>query len=128
MKWEIEGNRVIPKSLNVACLHRSRFNRTLTFHRVRVYKFRVAFDREFGVYTLGDVCSPEHLSIIDGLATRFDLLEANMKECKAEQDSRMDALRSTVDGRLQKLNGASQNSSVQIGQLDVKFGQLNSAY
>ena len=70
----------------------------MTSDRVRLQNSEHLSTANFGVYTLRDVGSPGTLSIIDGLATHLDLLEANVKECKAEQDSRMAALRSTVDG------------------------------
>ena len=51
MKWEFGGTRVVPKSLNVARLTRSKFSKTLTFNRVRTQSHISQFSRHFPLYT-----------------------------------------------------------------------------
>lgn len=51
VKYEIEGNRVVPKSLNVARITRSKLKKTLTFSRIRIQKSQTSFERTFKLYT-----------------------------------------------------------------------------
>jgi hypothetical protein len=51
IKWEIEGNRVIPKWLNVARLSRSRASTELRFSRISRFTFDAPFKRRFGLHT-----------------------------------------------------------------------------
>lgn len=50
IKWDIDGSRVVPKSLNVARLTRSKLRRTLTFNRIRLQTFDSPFQRNFKLY------------------------------------------------------------------------------
>lgn len=50
-KWEIEGEKIIPKSLNVARILRSNMKTSLTFNRIRSKQFHVPFERNVKIYT-----------------------------------------------------------------------------
>lgn len=60
-KWEIEGNKVVPKTLNVARIMRSRMKTTLTFNRIRLQTFRAPFERNFKIYTLRSTSFKENV-------------------------------------------------------------------
>ena len=49
VKWEIEGNRIVPKSLNVFRMARSKLGKTLSFSRVRRQTVTALFDRYFSL-------------------------------------------------------------------------------
>jgi len=51
VKWEIQGTKVIPKSLNVAKVSRSRLSSTMTFSRIRAQEFTAAFSQKFSLYS-----------------------------------------------------------------------------
>lgn len=51
VQYEIEGNRVVPKSLNVARITRSKLKKTLTFNRIRIQKSQASFERNFQLDT-----------------------------------------------------------------------------
>ncbi|CAM5998824.1 unnamed protein product [Sphagnum balticum] len=50
-QWQREGNRIVPKSLNVAKVSRGSFSRSLVSQRVRRQTFEAPFQREFALYT-----------------------------------------------------------------------------
>lgn len=75
-QWEIEGDRVIPKSLNVARLTRSKISKTLTFNRIRMQSFEAPFHRTFSLYTLTSSASA---SFLDQLSSRVEQLEGTSK-------------------------------------------------
>jgi len=51
IKWEIEGTRVIPKSINVVRISRAKMTKTLTFTRVQRKQFSASFKKEFSLYS-----------------------------------------------------------------------------
>ena len=66
VQWEFEGEKVVPKSINVARLMRSNFHKTLRFNRVRLEKFNASFQRQdFTIDTMKALTSHE--------VTRFTL-------------------------------------------------------
>lgn len=76
-KWEIEGDRVIPKSLNVARLTRAKMSKSLTFNRIRMQTFEAPFHRTFSLYTLTASVSA---SFLDQLPARIASLEKTTKQ------------------------------------------------
>jgi len=51
IKWEIEGTRVVPKSINVVRISRARMTKTLKFTRVQRKQFSNSFKKEFSLYS-----------------------------------------------------------------------------
>jgi hypothetical protein len=82
IRWAIEGNRVIPKSLNVARLSRSKTARSLKFQRVRLQQYSAAFDRTFGLYTSRAavvLVAPALKSLERSLEAKVESLETSLK-------------------------------------------------
>lgn len=50
-QWEIQGDKVVPKSLNVARIMRSSMKKSLKFSRIRLQQFNAPFERNFKIYT-----------------------------------------------------------------------------
>ena len=50
MQWEIVGEKIIPKSLNVARLARSKLSKTVSFSRIKVQTYLVSFERKFTMH------------------------------------------------------------------------------
>ncbi|CAF1033682.1 unnamed protein product [Brachionus calyciflorus] len=49
--WEIDGEKVIPKTINVASLLKSKFSSTLSFKRFKNVQFEALFKKSFRLYT-----------------------------------------------------------------------------
>jgi hypothetical protein len=52
IKWEIKGNKVIPKSISVAKMSKSSFEKSISFQRIRRVFTEAAFSRKTSIYTL----------------------------------------------------------------------------
>lgn len=129
-KWEINGDRVIPKSLNVARLGRSRLDRALTFRRVRLQAFDAAFEREFGMYTLRPVPHPVSPSVVDQLQTRLTQLDADLNRYQSDL-LRTDAAvqkvtelleqhKTSADNRTETLSSGLSNFSGRLAEVEVR--------
>ena len=93
VQWDIVGNKVIPKSLNVARLSRTKLGTTLSFNRVRVQSFVAPFDRQFAIHTNRAAAA---ISIEVGLSSRITTVEADVKK----MDTRLSASIKTVESQL----------------------------
>lgn len=130
--WEIEGDRVIPKSLNVARLTRAKLSKTLTFNRIRMQTFEAPFHRTFSLYTLRTSVSA---SFLDRLSSRVEELEGTSyylaemtkqleettKEGKLDSDKEIANIRTNhsafsanVDSRIGSMGTAIQNAQSRI--------------
>jgi hypothetical protein len=72
-QWEFDGDKVVPKSLNVAELSRSKIGNTLSFSRVRIEKFVAPFERQFTLYAsriLTSISNAECYCYNGGVCTR----------------------------------------------------------
>ena len=79
IQWTIEGNRVIPKSFNVAKFGRSGLTKTLSFKRVRLVTHDAPFVREFAIYTWKATAT---VSLLEQLASRLSALSNEVKHQK----------------------------------------------
>ena len=52
IKYEFEGNKIIPKTLQVSKLQSSSFKKTLSFSRIKNYFYEADFNKVFAVNTL----------------------------------------------------------------------------
>jgi len=52
IKYEFEGNKIVPKSLQVSKLQSSSFKKTLSFSRIKNYYYEADFNRVFTLNTL----------------------------------------------------------------------------
>ena len=53
VQWELEGTKVVPKTINVARLQKAKFRTSMTFSRVRLEKFNASFQRQdFAIDTM----------------------------------------------------------------------------
>ena len=58
MQWEIEGNRIVPKSINAALVKRADLKKTLRFNRVKSLKVNATFVEKFSTSTIQAMVSP----------------------------------------------------------------------
>ena len=77
VQWEIVGNKVIPKSLNVARVTRTKLGQTLSFNRVQVKSYLAPFDRKFAIHTNR---APASISVADTVLSRISALEADIQK------------------------------------------------
>ena len=73
MQWEIVGDKIVPKSLNVARLARTKLSKTLSFSRIKVQTYLVSFERKFAMH---DSRSASFVDPIENLVSRVSNLEA----------------------------------------------------
>lgn len=70
-EWEFDGDKVIPKSFNVARLSRSIFGNTITFSRIRSHKTSAPFIHRFNIYTRRPPVRPSG-AFLNPLSTRIE--------------------------------------------------------
>ena len=101
VKWEIEGNRIVPKSLNVVRLTRSKLGKTLSFSRVRRQTFTALFDRYFSLYpdrAVADMSILQNMiSEISNLRDLVDQLSTVKDEWQRYVDSKIQSVKTTTD-------------------------------
>jgi hypothetical protein len=79
IQWKIDGDLIVPKSINVARLNRASFSKALTFNRIRKQYYDALFQRKLSLYTskytnkplisqlpVGTILSVSSISILDG--------------------------------------------------------------
>ena len=81
--WEIEGDRVVPKSWNVARVSRTKLGKTLSFSRVRAKSYSAPFERQFALHTNR---ATAFVPAADLSSSRIAALEAEVKKIKNELD------------------------------------------
>lgn len=108
-QWDVQGNVVRPKSLNVARLTRSRMSKTLTFSRIRIQSFNAPFQRSFAVYTLRSTISA---SFLEQLTERVVNLQ------NVTQQTRDELTKKTTDlgSRLTSMSGTVHQLSTTVAQ------------
>jgi len=58
MQWEIEGDRIVPKSINAALVKRANLKKTLAFNRVKSLRVNATFVEKFSTSTIQAMVSP----------------------------------------------------------------------
>lgn len=76
VQWEFEGEKIVPKSLNVARLMRASFEKTLSFTRIRRQIYEADFMRTFSLYTKRSILLP----------TEYQLLEQKIEQISASNN------------------------------------------
>ena len=51
IEWKFDGEKIIPKSLNVAKIVRGSFNKTFSFQRIRREVYTSSYNKSFALYT-----------------------------------------------------------------------------
>ena len=87
--WDVNGQMVVPKSLNVARLASSKLGRTISFSRIRIQSFLAPFDRLFAIYTNR---AEAETSILDQLWARFNAFQVDLQEKNKTWLTRCDLL------------------------------------
>ena len=80
VQWQLQGNKVIPKSINVARMTRGGFDKTLNFNRVKIQKIDADFSHTFSVTTARIRLKVSNNIQLTKLADRVDKLEALCKK------------------------------------------------
>ena len=58
VQWDIVGDKVIPKSINVAKLNKASFSRSMSFTRIKKQLFDALFHRKIVLSTLKFTTTP----------------------------------------------------------------------
>ena len=120
--WEIEGNRIVPKSLNVARLTRSKLRHTLSFSRVRVQTITALFDRQFSVYPYRSLPGTQVLqdvkSEISNLRNSISSLSTAVKELQRTLTP------DSLEGKQQRIN--SRQAFYPMSVVDTQASTINS--
>ena len=95
-QWDIEGDRVVPKSMNVARLARIKLGKTLSFSRIRVQTFSAPFDRKFAIHTYRAAASA---AFLDKLSSRVSTLEADLRKKEINFTSKIENLEADFQDR-----------------------------
>ena len=101
VQWDIVGTKVVPKSLSVAQLSRSKLGKTLSFSRVRVQSFQAPFDRQFAIYTNRPTVS---ISFLEALSSRVDIVEAETRRVDAKFTSSIENVDRQLSHAIQNVN------------------------
>ena len=105
--WDIEGNRIVPKSLNVVRMTRSKLGRTLSFSRVRRQTFTALFDRNISLYSEIAVANKSLLeNIMSDILNLRELIDS-LSNATNEKIQRMkttaDQLQTSVNSQFQSI-------------------------
>ena len=122
MQWDIVGDRVVPKSLNVARVSRLKLGKTLTFSRVRLQSFLAPFDRQFAIYTNKPTVS---ISSLETLSSRVDTVEAEARRIDAKFASLIQNVESKLSSSIQNVE-SQLTSSIQNVQKELTSIQSSS--
>lgn len=71
IEWMFEGEKIVPKSINVAKLVRSKFSQTLIFTRIRKQYYEAPFLRKLSMYTIRATAEKDEIEKIQ------DSIQAN---------------------------------------------------
>jgi hypothetical protein len=71
-QWEFEGEKIVPKSLNVARLIKSKFSNTLTFSKVKKVIIEAKYTKKFKLYTKRTTIQASVTQIMNDLITDID--------------------------------------------------------
>jgi hypothetical protein len=93
IKWEIEGNKVIPKSLNVARLSKSSFEKSISFRRIMRELVEAPFTRKTSIYTAHSLNKDAHASLLE-LSQKFD---NEIRDIKNENKLEMKKLKNEIE-------------------------------
>ena len=91
MQWEIEGNRIVPKSINAALVKRASLKKTLIFNRVKSLKVNATFVETFSTSTIQAMVSP-----LAQLNNRITELRTNTQLIKQRSDELSDQITVSV--------------------------------
>ena len=79
VEYEFSGQKIIPKSLKVAKLTRSKFENTLSFSRIKHVYVKAQFDKKFSLSTQNVLKNPEFVNVmtqkLKACHDRIDVLE-----------------------------------------------------
>lgn len=79
-QWDVQGTRVVPKTLNVARLTRAKLKKTLVFNRIRMQTFDAPFQKDFALYTLQSTVDQ---ATVDDLTTRVARLQNTTEQVRS---------------------------------------------
>ena len=136
VKWEIEGDRVVPKSLNVARVSRTKLGKTLSFSRVRVKSYSAPFERQFSLHTNR---AAAFVPAADPTSSRIAALEVDVKRMKTNwtasilsvnrQLSSIKTVNSQMKLKIQALSTPDLgNVSRQLQELSTNLQNLKSSH
>ena len=120
---------MIPKSLNVARIQRTKLSRSLEFKRVRLQTFNASFDRNLVVYTSRAALNPATPAVVDRLAASVAQLESDVGKRSATVDTRLQQLSTSVasiNGRLHQMDTSAVSFSDRLQQVSNSVATANS--
>ena len=101
--FEISGERIVPKSLKVAKLHRVKFNKNLCFSRIRKVYVDAEFKKEFSLSTQNVLKNPEFVNVltnnIKALESSASVNDSNLNNLiqqLVESSGRIDAMEKKI--------------------------------
>ena len=118
--WDVNGQMVVPKSLNVARLASSKLGRTISFSRIRIQSFLAPFDRLFAIYTNR---AEAETSILDQLWARFNAFQVDLRE---KNNNLTDEVRSSVRMLTSSIQTLTTTVSQRHTTIDSQLQQLGS--
>ena len=119
IQWDIVGEKIVPKSLNVARLARSKLSKTLSFSRIKVQTYLVSFERKFAMH---DSRAAAFVDPFENLVSRISTLEAEQGKIKlsiTNIDSEYQSLKSSINQQQLLANQRQASIENQLQQLNT---------
>ena len=122
IQWEIVDKEILPKSLNVARLARSKLLKTLSFSRIKVQTYLVSFERKF---TMHDSRPAAFVDPFENLVSRISTFEAEQEKIKLSTTNIESTVKSTTQSLTSSINQLQTLGNQRQTSTDNRLQQLN---